>query len=296
MNSIICPNCNSNNIRKFISTYDYFLTMDRFDIYDCSHCNVLFTYPIPEQEVLYSKYYKSDNYLSHNKKSSGLFSLAYRVVQKINIRMKLRLIERINDSKKKKILEIGAGTGDFIASCRNRGWDCVGVEPSEQARAVAKEFNGLNLMTDINRVGDNNFSIIVLWHVLEHIPDINKVMSKLRPLLSDDGAMIIAVPNHNSFDAKHYKQFWAGYDVPRHLYHFNKSSLAAIMESNGFQFSETTPMKFDSFYVSLLSEKYAGKLFIFNALRGIFYGALSNFNALFNGEYSSLIFTFRKAR
>lgn len=296
MNNIICPHCGSSVVTKHISTKDYFLTKDSFDIYECLSCKVLFTYPFPEPDILYSKYYKTDNYLSHNKKSSDLFSAAYRAVQKINIRIKLNLVERANQSMEKKILEVGAGTGDFLAACQRREWKCFGVEPSQQARAVAKEFNKLNLLSSISEVKENNFSAITLWHVLEHIPNLNETIFQLKGMLSENGKLIIAVPNHNSFDAKHYKQYWAGYDVPRHLYHFNKQSMTSIIESKGFKLIEIKPMVFDSFYVSLLSEKYNYIRFIISSLKGIWTGIYSNINAAITGESSSLIFVFEKSK
>jgi 2-polyprenyl-3-methyl-5-hydroxy-6-metoxy-1,4-benzoquinol methylase len=294
MNNIICPYCKSVRIKKHLSTKDYFITQDLFTIYECANCNVLFTYPFPEPDVLYSKYYKSENYLSHNKKSSDLFSKLYRTVQKINIRKKLKLLKAVNQTAEKKILEVGAGVGDFLAACRNHGWNCFGVEPSEQARQVAKEFNNLDLADSINKIGERSFSVITLWHVLEHVPDLEETIQKLKSYLSDEGSLIIAVPNHNSFDAKHYKQFWAGYDVPRHLYHFNKKSLTSIIQSKGLELVKIKPMIFDSFYISLLSEKYQGNNLIINYLKGFWNGLISNLTSIFTKESSSLIFIFQK--
>ena len=294
MNNTTCPNCGSDNTKLYVSTKDYFLSGDKFDIYECSNCQVLFTHPIPDLEILYSKYYKSDNYLSHNKKTSDLFSKLYRAVQKINIAEKANLIERINGQGKKKILEVGAGTGDFLSAMKKGGWESFGIEPSEQARQVARQHNNLELYPSLDRIKESNFSIITLWHVLEHIPDLRDTINKLRGQLSDNGYLIIAVPNYKSFDARHYKQYWAGYDVPRHLYHFNKRSLKSIMEPNGFELIKTKPMVFDSFYVSLLSEKYKRNNLIINYLFGFVIGLFSNISSILTRESSSIIFIFQK--
>lgn len=294
MNNIICPNCGSESVKKYLSTEDYFITKDSFTIYECPNCKVLFTHPFPDPEILYSKYYRSENYLSHSKKASGLFSILYRTVQKINISKKLKLLESVNQSSERKMLEVGAGTGDFLAACHKRGWKCFGVEPSEQARGVAMQFNNLEMAASINEIEESNFSVITLWHVLEHVPDLGNTIIKLKNLLSANGRLIIAVPNHNSFDAKHYKQYWAGYDVPRHLYHFNKQSLPAIIESMGFGLIKTRPMIFDSFYVSLLSEKYKHNNLIISYLMGFLSGLISNISSIFTKESSSVIFIFQK--
>src|SRR5688572_3312692 len=178
MNNIICPYCKSANVKEHLFTKDHFLSQDSFTIYECTNCKVLFTYPFPEPDVLYSKYYKSENYLSHNKKTSDLFSRLYRAVQKINIHKKLKLLEAINEAGERKILEVGAGVGDFLVACKNAGWKCFGVEPSAQARQVAKEFNNLDLKDSINEIGEKDFSIITLWHVLEHVPDLQETIQK----------------------------------------------------------------------------------------------------------------------
>ena len=293
MKEIICPHCKSSHTEEHLSTKDFFLSQDLFSIYSCHSCRVLFTYPFPEPDVLYARYYKSENYLSHNKKASGLFSIAYRSVQKINIRMKRRMVERLIHSGERKILEVGAGTGDFLASCKKHKWKCYGVEPSEKAREAALEFNSLPLSSSLDEIKDRDFSVITLWHVLEHIPDLNETINRLKSMLAENGHLVIAVPNHKSFDAKHYQQYWAGYDVPRHLYHFNKNSLASIIQKNELELIKIRPMLFDSFYVSLLSEKYRRSNFIVSVLTGLFLGVISNLSGWFSGEYSSLIFIFR---
>ncbi|HLG33838.1 MAG TPA: class I SAM-dependent methyltransferase [Bacteroidia bacterium] len=208
--------------------------------------------------------------------------------------MKLNLVEKAKQSHEKKILEVGAGTGDFLAACRRREWSCFGVEPSAQARETARQFNNLNLLSSIEEIGEGRFSVITLWHVLEHISDLGETILKLRNMLSENGVLIIAVPNHNSFDAKHYKRTWAGYDVPRHLFHFNKQSLTSIIESKGFKLMKIKPMVFDSFYVSILSERYMRSYFIISNLKAILIGLISNVSALFTGESSSLILVFNK--
>jgi 2-polyprenyl-3-methyl-5-hydroxy-6-metoxy-1,4-benzoquinol methylase len=295
MNNISCPNCGSSDTKKHLETKDYFLTQDSFSIYECHGCKVLFTHPFPESDVLYSKYYKSDDYLSHSKKSSDLLSATYRIAQKINIRIKLKLINSVNKSLENKILEVGSGIGDFLKACEKKRWKCFGIEPSDTARGVAKEFNDLTLYSNINEIGEREFSVITMWHVLEHIANLKETVLKLKGLLSENGALIIAVPNHNSFDAKHYKQFWAGYDIPRHLYHFNKESLTSLMEQNGLKLIRVKSMVFDSFYVSVLSEKYKHNTFIINILKALTIGLISNIKALFSRESSSLIFVFRKS-
>jgi len=132
-----------------------------------------------------------------------------------------------------------------------------------------------------------------MWHVLEHVPNLMESIKMLKELLTDDGHLIIAVPNFKSYDANHYKENWAAYDVPRHLWHFSESSIRHIFGKNDFAVIKTLPLIFDSFYVSLLSEKYkTGKS---NLINGFVNGLKSNMKASRSGEYSSKIYVLKKA-
>jgi 2-polyprenyl-3-methyl-5-hydroxy-6-metoxy-1,4-benzoquinol methylase len=139
-----------------------------------------------------------------------------------------------------------------------------------------------------------SFEVITLWHVLEHLPNLNSSMSQFFKLLKDTGTLVIAVPNINSYDAKKYQQYWAAYDVPRHLWHFSPNTVSLLAEQCGFQIIDIKPMPFDAFYVSMLSEKYKNKKFA--TLRGLYRGLLSCFICLFNKKKSSsLIYVMKKA-
>jgi predicted SAM-dependent methyltransferase len=148
-----------------------------------------------------------------------------------------------------------------------------------------------NSVFDIEQLlkfNSQSFDVITLWHVLEHLPNLENQLSTFKRLLKSNGTLIIAVPNYKSYDALYYKSFWAAFDVPRHLWHFSEDSISKLVSKQNMRVEKTLPMKFDSYYVSLLSEKYKnGVSNIFNAVR---VGWLSNFKAKRSGEYSSLIY------
>src|SRR5204863_7031109 len=81
----------------------------------------------------------------------------------------------------------------------------------------------------------NSFDAITLWHVLEHVHQLHQTMNQLKNLLKENGRLIIAVPNYTSLDAKIYKENWAAYDPPRHLYHFSPQSMKILAEKNGMK-------------------------------------------------------------
>jgi len=189
--------------------------------------------------------------------------------------------------QKGRILDVGAGTGDFLSVAKNNGWQTIGVEPSEKAKEIAKN-KGVSFVDQTSELENHSFDVISMWHVLEHVPDLDKQIKELKRLLKPTGTLIIAVPNFKSFDAKHYGKFWAAYDVPIHFWHFSKTAIKLLFEKEAMQLEKILPMKFDSFYVSLLSEKYkSGKM---NFINAFFIGLQSNWKAKANFEYSSHIY------
>jgi 2-polyprenyl-3-methyl-5-hydroxy-6-metoxy-1,4-benzoquinol methylase len=174
---------------------------------------------------------------------------------------------------------------------KHSGWNITGVEPSAGARTKAIHLVNQEIFSSIDQVPANTFDVITLWHVLEHLTDLNTAMHALRHLLKPGGMLFIAVPNHASYDAQKYGAHWAGYDVPRHLWHFTPASMTRLFTNNNLTLVQTIPMKLDAYYVSLLSENYINKEQpVRNLLRGFFTGLLSNLKARKQVNYSSLIF------
>lgn len=250
-----------------------------FDMYE--------TQPIPQD---LSAYYQSDAYISHTDSKKGMVSFLYQTVKSYALHRKEKLIRNRN-GKAGSILDIGAGTGDFLSLCKKRGWNISGVEVDAGARTLASQ-KGIDLIHNLSEVKDT-YDVITLWHVLEHLPDLPRVIRKLNALLRPGGTLVIAVPNYKSFDATYYKEYWAAYDVPRHLWHFSRNSMRKLFQPN-LKLIDMRPMHFDAFYVSLLSEQYqSGKKF---SLHAFWVGLRSNMLALSSKEYSSLIYVFKKPK
>lgn len=275
--------------KLYIKSKDYTLTNEEFELHYNSKFDLLFTNPKPKN---LEKYYDSNDYISHTDSSKTLVDKLYQYVKNYTLKNKLKLINSFNTNQK-KILDIGAGTGDFINVCKNNSWNTTGIEPSKKARATASTKN-LVLKESIADLGEEKFDIITMWHVLEHVPNLNEYIVKLKKLLTRDGVLIIAVPNYKSYDAKYYKEHWAAYDVPRHLWHFSKTSIERLFALVDMYVEKRIPMIFDSFYVSLLSEKYKKnqmKLF-----RAFYIGLVSNLKAKQSKEYSSLIYIIKNTK
>ncbi len=278
------------NKKHFLTVKDYSVSKETFDLYQDEDLDMLITFPQPILENL-GQYYESVDYISHTDSKRSLFEKLYHFIKSIALKNKLNLINSFQPDKG-RILDIGAGTGDFLSVAKNDGWQTIGVEPSEKAKAIAVN-KGVTFVEKTKELANNSFDVISMWHVLEHVPDLDTQIIELKRLLKADGTLIIAVPNFKSFDAKHYGEFWAAYDVPIHFWHFSKTAIKLLFEKEGMKLEKVLPMKFDSFYVSLLSERYkSGKM---NFLKAFFIGLQSNWKANKNFEYSSHIYLIKNS-
>jgi 2-polyprenyl-3-methyl-5-hydroxy-6-metoxy-1,4-benzoquinol methylase len=285
-----CPLCNQTVFEAFLECRDHTASRELFTLQRCLSCSFVFTNPRPDKASL-PNYYQSPQYISHTGKSSGgIIGWAYLLARNFTIRWKARLIG--NYKKKISILDYGCGTGELLRQYRAEGWQIAGVEPSAQARQKATEITGINIASDLKELDNQMFDVITLWHVLEHIADFKETLTALKHLLKKDGLLLLAVPNHESLDAQFYKEYWAGYDVPRHLSHFTKTSMAALLRTEGLVIQSILPMNLDAYYVSLLSQQYKSSqaLTLTTFLKGIYHGFISNRKARSSVNHSSLIY------
>ncbi|MCG8386412.1 MAG: class I SAM-dependent methyltransferase [Cytophagales bacterium] len=287
----VCPVCGSHSFVNYLTCKDHSISQEDFTITQCTHCSFLFTNPRPTTARL-PRYYQSQDYISHKDKATNPINLAYKLARHFTLRSKIKLVHKYQH--RGHIIDIGCGTGHFLQQARRAGWNTTGVEPDAGARAIASELLGNTIYASLDDLGDHSFNMITLWHVLEHVPDLNSYISTLKKLLTDSGTIFVAVPNHKSYDATHYQEHWAAYDVPRHLYHFDQHTLAKLFEKHQFKIIDTIPMKLDSFYVSLLSEKYL-RTGIKGYANSILTGLKSNSYAKKHQlEYSSLIYVIQR--
>jgi 2-polyprenyl-3-methyl-5-hydroxy-6-metoxy-1,4-benzoquinol methylase len=278
------------NKKHFLTVKDYSVSKETFDLYYDETLDMLITHPQPSLENL-GKYYESEDYISHTDNKRSLFEKLYHFIKSIALKNKLNLINSLQPNKG-RILDIGAGTGDFLSVAKNDGWQTIGVEPSDRAKAIAKS-KGVSFVGKTSELENHSFDVISMWHVLEHVPDLDAQIKELKRLLKPRGTLIIAVPNFKSFDAQHYGKFWAAFDVPIHFWHFSKTAIKLLFEKEEMKLEKVLPMKFDSFYVSLLSEKYkSGKM---NFIKAFFIGLQSNRKASQHFEYSSHIYIIKNS-
>lgn len=286
-----CPLCSSGELYLKYSCRDHFVSGEVFPLTECRNCGFIFTRDHPSENES-SRYYESESYISHSNTSEGIINKLYLLVRKYMLGRKVKLVKNISAIEKGRLLDIGSGTGHFLSAMKNAGWQVKGIEVSKKARDYSiSEFN-LDIHESAGTVKDS-FDCITLWHVMEHFHDPGSYMDKISDLLRPDGKCIIALPNSSSYDAAHFKEFWAAWDVPRHLWHFNKETFGYLAEKTGFNIVKVYSLPFDVFYISMLSEKYRGiKLyFVTGFLKGLYFALKS---AISKNKSSSLVYIAKK--
>lgn len=288
-----CPWCDSERTQIHLWLKDEFLTNEEFQIHECLRCGLLFTEPRPEINKI-GEYYKSKEYYSHQENKKGFIPKIYEKVKKINLKHKYNIATKGITTG--KMLDIGCGVGDFIHTAEEQGWECVGIEPSEDAKAIARNRINAKILKskDQEVIPEETFDVITMWHVLEHVDNLKWQVSQLQRLIKNEGRVVIAVPNYKSYDAKYYKDKWAAYDVPRHLNHFNKETIVKIFKANGLELETTDKLRWDAYYIAYMSEQYQHHTF--PLIKGAYRGFISNCKARTSTEWSSKIYVFSKRK
>lgn len=267
---------------------DHFLSQETFEIIETNIKGIYKTDPLPNN---LSPYYESDAYISHHQDSGSFKEKLYKFLQIFNLSYKKDILVHYL-GKEKTVLDYGCGAGEFIKFIE-KDFRTFGHEPNDPARKAAIEkTSSTKIINSLDELDNNSLDAITLWHVFEHIENQEDILNIFYNKLKSNGLLIIAVPNHASYDAKKYKEFWAAYDVPRHVFHFSKSGMVKLMNNSNWSIKKIKPLLLDSFYISMLSEKYKKSPLFW--LKGFFVGAISNVKALKNNEYSSLIYIIEK--
>jgi 2-polyprenyl-3-methyl-5-hydroxy-6-metoxy-1,4-benzoquinol methylase len=289
-----CPLCSSEKLSSDFRGTDHYISKEEFEVFKCEDCSFLFTQDYPEESEI-ERFYESEEYISHSDKASGFTDKLYHKARNLMLQKKRRIVNNFSGLESGSLLDIGSGTGYFANEMKKAGWQVSGIEMNKKAREFSVTQFGLDVISpgQISTLKTDSFDCITLWHVLEHLHDPFAYTTEIRRLLKPGGRCIIAMPNCGSYDAKYYSRYWAAYDVPRHLWHFNPETFRFFAEKTGFKITEIRNLPLDVFYISFLSEKYKGSAlpFVKAMIKGLWFSA----KALFKKERSSsLIYILKK--
>jgi SAM-dependent methyltransferase len=286
-----CPVCGNKLLEQYLDSADFFFTQESFTLNRCAECGLILTNPFPGFEESL-KYYQSETYFSHPNKKRNLFGYLYQLVRIQNMRSKIRVVKKFIRSG--RILDIGCGSGDFLLACIKNGFDVSGIEVNDDARNFTSARIGSSVYQpkDSMIIPSHHFGMITMWHVLEHIHDLDRQMNDIVRMLEPNGFLLLALPNPESYDCRKYGRHWAAWDLPRHVFHFTPKTIHLLAGKFGLKPIQTFPMKWDAYYISMLSEGYRQSNL--GLLRGLFAGLSSNLRAKRTGNYSSLIYVFKK--
>jgi len=290
---MLCPVCNQTEYRKLLTVKDFTVSSEKFELVECIGCSFRFTAHPPAPDQI-GQYYQSDAYISHTDSKKGIFNTIYQLIRKKAVTSKRKLVTQYSHRHTGQLLDYGCGTGAFLMEMKSAGWQVQGMEPDPGAASRAAELTSSSIShpDQLSSLPGNAYDVVTMWHVLEHVHDLHGTLDQVKRILKHDGILIVAVPNHTSYDARYYAAHWAAYDVPRHLHHFSPDSLSKLMQMHSMKVASIKPMWYDAFYVSLLSEKYkTGSMRLIPALLT---GIISNLNAIFKkGVCSSQIYIIR---
>ncbi len=295
-----CPICGSSEIAKVFDAIDHFSTKEIFPVCDCKNCSFRFTNNFPSEDIV-GRYYDSPDYISHSDSKKGFINYLYHFFRRHMLKKKVNLVsncvlepghsQKIQSKNNIRLLDIGCGTGYFLNTARERGYDVSGIERDISARERAIRYFGLDVKDEQSlwKIESESFDVVTLWHVLEHMQNLNEVVDKLKNILTSNGILVLALPNYKSYDANIYEEFWAAYDIPRHLWHFNPDTIENLLSKYQFKIIKRVAMPLDAYYISMLSEKYKGSSKIAQYFRAIYIGAVGFIRSQKNIKNSSSV-------
>jgi len=288
-----CPVCGSPHSSLKFKAKDYTVSNEMFHIVSCDSCRLIYTNPRPAAHEA-GPYYHASAYISHSDTNEGIVNKLYHAVRKFTLQSKTNWIESEKKGNR-ELLDVGCGNGHFLAAAKQKGWNINGVELDPETAARAANLTGLSIAPSLKEIDpEKEFQVITLWHVLEHVYELDEYFNFFKSRLNKDGKLLLALPNPASFDAGYFEEYWAAYDVPRHIYHFTPATIAALAQKYGFKLKSSRGLIFDSFYISLLSNEY--KTGNKRLLHSFCIGLLSNLRAMLGKpNYSSNLYCFEHA-
>ena len=232
---VVCNNCGADDTSIVFEGSDWLHAIPgRFTLVRCRHCGLIYLNPRPTPEGM-AAYYPED-YEAHIGTQKQRLSWIRRLDYEYGIHKRHRAIMRYTQTG--HMLDVGCGSGAFLDGMRQRGWSVAGIEPSDRAAGYAKQTLGLQIQNTVledAELAPESFDLVTMWNVLEHLSDPQESLRRVGEALRPDGLLVFAIPNLDSLDRILFKQYWAGYDLPRHLYTFPADVLERMVRAVGLE-------------------------------------------------------------
>lgn len=289
-----CPLCGAIETVPYATCSDHASSRLQYLLLRCPACGVVFTDNHPEEDEM-EQFETLDSQIRRADSPEGITERLYRHVRRRMLRRKAGLVVRQSYRDSGTLLNYGAKRGFFSDHMERKGWKVTSVDRHHENRQFSLEhfhhrMSGMQEMSDFT---PETFDVITLWHVFEHENEPERLLDTFHRILRPGGILVMSCPNICSTDAMHYGPYWAAYDVPRHLWHFNPVSLNRLVHRHGFTLMHHEKMPYDCFYISIMSEQYMMHRLAF--LRGMAYGLHSWLVSLTRrGRSSSIVYVFRK--
>ena len=272
--TINCILCDSKRKKPFMDVHNRLDPTDgtSYKLVQCE-CGLVYLDPRPTIADI-GAFYQHSGYDPHTAQSQSLIQRLYRFAQFFTMTWKFRLVQK--NATGQTLLDIGGGQGEFVSFVKRQGWKVALQDSSTEALELARH-SGVDAtyqnLVDIPPAA--RFDVITMWHSLEHIHDISELFIFIDNHLAPGGTLVIAVPNRMAAEEPFYKEKWAPWDAPRHLYHFRLEDVNRLLFSKGFTPVHSQGMFLDTIYnillstpaKSLLNILFAGIVFLTSLLK-----------------------------
>ena len=253
MDIVNCNFCGADNAALIYEGHDRLHGLPgNFQLVRCRRCGLIYLNPRPGPDEI-ARYYPSD-YIAYYRAIEDVPSFLRRLDRRYGLHKRCREVIR-RAGRPGHLLDVGCATGVFLDGMRQRGWTVTGVEVNAKAAQYARERLGLEVFVgELEEAGypDASFDVISLWDVLEHVPDPRRTIEEIARILRPEGLLVLSLPNPDCLEAGLFGPYWAGWDVPRHLYIFSPSVLERLLAETGFQIQEVNSFT-GRYYVLVLS-------------------------------------------
>jgi SAM-dependent methyltransferase len=232
MRYIVCNSCGADDTSHVLTGRDLLHGMPgQFDLMQCNGCGLMYLNPQLTPEEL-APYYPED-YEPHVGTKKERLGWLRRIDYRYGVEKRYRAIMRYHP-RPGRMLDVGCGPGAFLDGMREHGWEVEGIEPGIRPATYASEELGLQVRNTTLEDADlepASFDLVTMWNVLEHLSDPQRALRRIREALRPDGLLVFAIPSVMSYDLLVFGKYWAGYDLPRHLFIFPPATLERMVEA-----------------------------------------------------------------